>query len=285
MGDKIKNKFKYIESKKNNKLYLDKYYTSYDNMKYCVDKTLEVLKSNGYEISEFLEPSAGAGVFSNYLATSGLDVVAIDIEPDSEDIIKADYLEYPLEYVKGRCIIGNPPYGERLNLARQFFKKSIEIGDYISFILPISQLNNISIMFKFDLIYSEDLGKLIFSGDRYVHCCLNVYVRPKNGLNKKKSNKLKDVSICETKSKKYETFEYDLRMCNWGNATAGKILSDEEHYSSEFKIKIHNNHIKDKIIELLHNTDWRSEIKSSSMLKIQQHHIIDLLKRNIEGIK
>ena len=55
-----------------------------------------ILKDNGYKISEFLEPSAGAGVFSNYLATSGLDVVAIDIEPDSEDIIKADYLEYPL---------------------------------------------------------------------------------------------------------------------------------------------------------------------------------------------
>lgn len=116
-------KFKYIESKNSNKLNLDKYYTSYDDMEYCVNKAWDILKDNGYKISEFLEPSAGAGVFSNYLATSGLDVVAIDIEPDSEDIIKADYLEYPLEYVKGRCIIGNPPYGNRLNLANKFFKK------------------------------------------------------------------------------------------------------------------------------------------------------------------
>ena len=278
-------KFKYIESKNSNKLNLDKYYTSYDDMEYCVNKAWDILKDNGYKISEFLEPSAGDGVFSNYLATSGLDVVAIDIEPDSEDIIKADYLEYPLEYVKGRCIIGNPPYGNRLNLANKFFKKSIEIGDYIVFILPISQLNNTQTFYQFNLLYSEDLGELVFSGERKVHCCLNVYVRPSNGLNKKKVNKLKDVEIIRQDSKRYKDFEYDIRMCYWGDATAGKILSDNETYSGEYKIKIYNESLKKEIINVLTNTDWKKELNSTAMCRIKQYHIVDILKKYIKDIK
>ena len=280
----MRKQFKYIESKGTNKLNLDQYYTSEEDMNYCVNKTLDVLQDNGYSISEFLEPSAGQGVFSNYLATSGLNVVAIDIAPKAEDIIVADYLTYDIEYKKDRLIIGNPPYGSKLNLAQKFFKKSINVGDYISFILPISQFNNTQIMYEFDLIYSEDLGELIFSGDRKVHCCLNVYVRPNNGLNKKKSNKLKDITIVRQDSKKFKEFDFDIRMCYWGDATAGKILKNDEHYSAEYKIKIHNEDIKDKVAEVLSNVDWKKELNCTAMLKIQQFHIINLLKREIKEI-
>ena len=278
-------KFKYIESKNSNKLNLDKYYTSYDDMQYCVNKAWDILKENGYEISEFLEPSAGNGVFSDYLHTSGLDVIAIDIEPEGKNIIKADYLTYPLDYVENRCVIGNPPFGNRLSLANKFFKKSIEIADYIVFILPISQFNNTQTFYQFDLLHSEDLGKLIFSGNREVHCCLNVYVRPKNGLNKKKTKKLKDITIVRQDSKRYEGFEYDLRMCYWGDATAGKILSEGESYSAEYKIKINNEKIKDDIIRVLTTTNWKEELNCTAMCKIQQYHIIDMLCREIPNIK
>lgn len=280
----MKKQFKYIESKGTNKLNLDQYYTSEEDMSYCVNKTLDVLQDNGYSISEFLEPSAGQGVFSNYLTTSGLNVIAIDIDPKAEDIIAADYLTYDIEYKKDRLIIGNPPYGSKLNLAQKFFKKSINVGDYISFVLPISQFNNTQTMYEFDLIYSEDLGELIFSGDRKVHCCLNVYVRPNNGLNKKKSNKLKDITIVRQDSKKFKEFDFDIRMCYWGDATAGKILKNDEHYSAEYKIKIHNEDIKDKVVEVLSNVDWKKELNCTAMLMIQQFHIINLLKREIKEI-
>lgn len=278
-------KFKYIENKNSNKLNLDKYYTSYDDMEYVVNKSWDILKENGYEISEFLEPSAGNGVFSNYLSTSGLEVLAIDIEPDGDDIIKADYLTYDLNYVNGRCVIGNPPYGNRLNLAINFFKKSIEIADYIVFILPISQLNNTQSFYQFDLLYSEDLGVMTFSNTRKVHCCLNIYVRPKNGLNKRRLNKLKDITIVRQDSKRYDNFEYDLRMCYWGDGTAGKILNEDEHYSGEYKIKINNEDIKNEIIETLVNVDWKKELNSTAMCRIKQYHIIDVLKKRIPNIK
>ena len=280
----MEKKFKYIESKGTNKLNLDQYYTSEEDMNYCVNKTLDILQENGYTVSEFLEPSAGQGVFSNYLVTTGLNVIAIDIDPKSEDIIQADYLTYDIKYKKDRLIIGNPPFGSHLNLARQFFNKSVEIGDYISFILPISQLNNTHSMYKFDLIYSEDLGELIFSGDRKVHCCLNIYVRPKSGLNKKKISKLQDIEIVSPRSKKFASFEFDIRMCYWGYY-AGKILKDGERYSGEYKIKIHNEALKDKIITVLTNIDWKKEIKSTSIFMIEKHHIIDILKREIEEIR
>lgn len=280
----MEKKFKYIESKGTNKLNLDQYYTSEEDMEYCVNKTLDILQENGYSVSEFLEPSAGEGVFSNYLAISGLNVIAIDIEPKSEDIIQANYLTYDIKYKKDRLIIGNPPFGSKLLLARQFFNKSVEIGDYISFILPISQLNNTGFMYEFDLLYSEDLGKLMFSGDRKVHCCLNIYVRPKNGLNKKKSSKLKDIEIVRQDSKRYKDFEFDIRMCYWGDATAGKILKDGETYSGEYKIKIHNEALKNKIIDVLKNVNWKEELQSTAMCRIKQYHIIDLLKREIPEI-
>lgn len=276
--------FKYIETKGTNKLSLDQYYTSEEDMNYCVNKTLDILQDNGYAISEFLEPSAGTGVFSNYLATSGLDVVALDIDPKAEDIIQTDYLTYDIEYKENRLIIGNPPYGSRLSLAKKFYDKSVGIGDYISFILPISQLNNKQMLYKFDLIYSEDLGELIFSGNRRVHCCLNIYVRPRNGLNKKSRSKLKDIEIVRQDSKRYADFDFDIRMCYWGDATAGKILSDNESYSGEYKIKIHNSKLKERILHILKNTNWKKELKSTAMCRIKQYHIVDLLKREIPEI-
>ena len=274
--------FKTIESKGSNKLNLDQYYTSEADMKYCVNKTLNILQENGYEVNEFLEPSAGQGVFVNYLYTFSKNVIALDIEPKAENIIQADYLTYELEYKKGRLIIGNPPFGSKLNLARRFYKKSIEMGDYISFILPISQLNNSIFMYEFDLLYSEDLGELVFSECRKVRCCLNIYVRPEKGLNKKSKKTLKDVEIVRSDSKKYSNFEYDIRMCQWGDV--GKILKEGENYSSEYKIKIHNEDLKDKILDILFNTDWKKEITPTTLCGLCKHHIIEVLKRNIPEI-
>ena len=281
-------KFISVNSKTNknsSKLDLDQYYTSYDDMEYCVNKAWDVIKELGYDVTEFLEPSAGEGVFSNYLASSGLDVIAFDIEPKCENIIKQDYLTCDLQYKKGRFIIGNPPYGERLNLAQKFYKKSIELGDYIAFILPISQLWNKQFMYEFDLVYSEDLGKLIFSNSKKVHCCLNVYVRPKNGLNTKPTSKLKDISIYRQDKKGYKDIVEDIRICYWGDGTAGKVLNPNEHYSGEYKIVIHNEKLRHDILDFFNNIDWKKELNSTAMLRIKQYHIVELLKKYIPEIK
>lgn len=255
----------------------DKYYTPIELAKYCIDKTYEIIGREN--ILEVIEPSAGNGSFS-----SQLDCMAYDIKPEHENIIKQDYLTLELPYKQNRLIIGNPPYGRCLSLAQKFYKKSIEIADYIAFILPISQLNNTQSMYEFDLIYSEDLGLKNYSG-KELHCCFNIYKRNPNGLNKSKKIKLKDIKIIRQDSKGYsDILDYDLRMCYWGNGSAGKILKDNETYSAEYKIIINNKKLKDSIIKILTEVDWKNELNKIAMLKIQQFHICNLLKREIPYI-
>ena len=263
----------------------DKYYTPPDLANYCWDKVLEIIGEEN--ISEVIEPSVGNGAFLNH--PTQIVHFAYDIEPectsDITKIFKADYLTSDIKYLYGRLVLGNPPYGEHMNMAQKFFKMSIQIADYIAFILPISQLNNTRSMYEFDLVYSEDLGIKHYT-DRDLHCCFNIYKRPENGeLNKKPVAKLNDITIYRQDSKGYENKDYDIRMCYWGDGTAGKILNPDEHYSAEYKIKINNKELKESITNCLNTFDWKSYLKCIAMRKIQQFHIIDVLKENVKGIK
>lgn len=257
------------------KIALDKYYTPKDLAKYCIEKTFSEIQN----ISEIIEPSAGNGSFSEQLN----DCIAYDIEPENDNIIKQDFLELDIPYKKDRLIIGNPPFGEKMYMVQKFYEKSTEIADYIAFILPITQYNNTNSLYKFDLLHSEDLGKINFS-DRQIHCCFNIYKRPLNGFNKRKQSKLKTVKIIRQDSKKYnEVKDYDLRMCYWGDACAGKILSDNEKYAAEYKFIIADE-FKDKVCEVLKNVKWEEELNFTAMKKIQQFHIVKILKKYVEGI-
>lgn len=263
----------------------DKYYTPIDLANYCIDKTYAIIGEEN--ISEVIEPSVGSGNFLKH--PKRLVHFAYDIEPECQSdttiITKGDYLTQNINYLWGRLIIGNPPYGRCLNMAQKFFKKSVEIADYIAFILPISQLNNTQSMYEFDLVYSEDLGKRIYT-DRELHCCFNIYCRPQNGeLNSKPKTKLKDITIYRQDCNGYENKDFDIRMCYWGDGSAGKILKDDEHYSGEYKIKINNDKLKQQIINVLNNFDWKSYLNCIAMRKIQQFHIVDVLTKSISEIK
>ena len=189
-----------------NKIYLDKYYTPIDLAINCINKTINIIGKKN--ISEIIEPSAGNGSFS--LNIEGC--LAYDIEPQHETILKQDFLKLKLSYKKNRLVIGNPPFGEKMYMAKLFFKKSAQIADYIAFILPISQLNNQNSLYHFDLIYSEDLGIIKYS-DRELHCCFNIYKRPASNLNKQKREKLNSIKIYRQDSKRYNLIDnYDLRL-------------------------------------------------------------------------
>ncbi len=259
----------------------DKYYTPIEIANHCIDKVLEIIGEEN--ISEVIEPSVGGGSFLHH--PKMMIHFAYDIAPecssDTTVITTGDYLEQKIDYLWGRLVIGNPPYGRGLNLAQRFFKKSTEIGDYIAFVLPISQLNNSHFMYEFDLIYSEDLGMQLYT-DRELHCCFNIYKRPSNGeLNNKPIDRIKDITIYRQDCSGYEDKEFDIRMCYWGDGSAGKILSDGESYSGEYKIKIHNLELKDRIIEVLSTFDWKSYLDCIAMRRIKQFHIIDVLLTEI----
>lgn len=260
------------------KLEFDKYYTPLEIAEHCYNKAIEVIGREN--ISEIIEPSAGQGVFLDIDSK----IIGYDIKPDDLRIKEQDYIELDIEYKKGRLILGNPPYGRCLNMAQKFFKKSIDIADYIAFILPISQLNNNRTFYEFDLVYSEDLGEKFYSGIA-LHCAFNIYKRPENGLNKKEKNILKSVKIYRQDKPNYDSLFYDVRMCYWGNATMGKILNEKEHYSAEYKIVILDIENKDKIVKFIKSFDWNNYSKNIAMKHLCQYHIIEVLKKEFPNLK
>lgn len=269
-------------SKNSNKIPLDKYYTLPEVAKHVVDKTKEVIGDEN--ITEYIEPSAGGGVFLDFLDKPYL---AYDIEPEDNRIVRQNYLELELDYKKGRCIIGNPPYGTRNTLSVRFYKKSIQLADYISFILPISQLDSNQQMYEFDLIHSEDLGVHAYSG-REVHCCFNIYRRPKNGeLNKKPNYKLKDVTLTEYRSKKKSIESdviHDYRFCYWGAAT-GKEVKNKGEYAHEMGVDVLKEEIKDEVIQCLRDVNWHEIIRFTATPAVYQWQVYRYLKEQIPELE
>ena len=261
------------------KIQNDKYYTPVNLAKYCIDKTYEIIGKEN--ISEIIEPSAGNGSFSNQL-----DCIAYDLYPEGENIIKQDYLELDLEYKKGRLIIGNPPFGVHNYTSVKFYKKSIGFGDYIAFILPISQLNNNMYMYEFDMIYSEDLGIYKYSNIE-IHCCFNIYKRNSNGLNKKPDYNLKDVELKTVNRGKSRNDKvpksYDFSISGFG-ASMGKVCEYENQYCQQIYFIIHNKEYKDKIIQLIKNANWKYICKSTSSPKLKHWIINKYIKEQIPEI-
>jgi len=235
------------------KLYLDKYYTPIDLAIELIEQTLDFVGRDN--IDTIIEPSAGNGSFSNYLFDNYSDkykVLAYDMEPEENIIIKQDFLKLDLEYNDRCLIIGNPPFGERNNLARQFYKKSCTISKYIAFILTISQLNNTDSLYEFNLIKSMDLNVLNYSKIN-IHCCFNIYLYPKQGVNKKNKIINNYIKIYREDYYNYNNVDYDFAICRRGKI--GKLRENNLN-TQTYKIYCINRNefefIKNKIL----NYDW-----------------------------
>lgn len=115
---------------------LDKFYTKDSTVELC----LSALDVDNYDL--IIEPSAGDGAFSDKL-----DCIAYDLAPENDNIIQQDW--FTVGPQEGRVlVVGNPPFGSRSTLAKNFIKHSIKIGaSTIAFILPeiFSKLSNQSL--------------------------------------------------------------------------------------------------------------------------------------------
>jgi len=109
----------------------DKFYTKKEIAIQCIELVGEFIKISGIEIDEFIEPSAGNGSFYDNLPypKTGYDII-----PENKNIIQKNFFEVNLP-PKKICIIGNPPFGERGNLARRFIEHSLG-ASIIALILP-----------------------------------------------------------------------------------------------------------------------------------------------------
>ncbi len=124
---------------------LDQFYTSQTLAEECVSAFIKTVGPNTSS-DIFIEPSAGAGVFSDILMTLCTNVVSYDIDPKKSYIIRDDFLQVDVstitssetsEHRKIHCI-GNPPFGRQSCMARRFIKKCCVFSDTVAFILPRS---------------------------------------------------------------------------------------------------------------------------------------------------
>lgn len=261
-------------SRKMAKIENNKYYTPQHIVDLVIQRTKEVIGLDN--ISEFIEPSAGNGVFLDKLYELGKPVYAYDLYPEREDIKEQDYLKLDLDYKKGRCIIGNPPFGWANSLLKKFYSASIRISDFIVMIMPISQLNNNNELYQFDLIYSEDLGIQCYS-NKNIHCCLNIFKIP---LDKKyKPNyKLKDLEIIGWRKAKSEVCDYYI-ICYGSNT--GNIFNYPPNNININGIKIHNKIHEEKIIQTLKEAKWQEIYPITTTPNLLQWQIYKYLKEKI----
>lgn len=166
---------------------LDKFYTK----DAIVDLILKKIQLNEFNV--IIEPSAGAGAFSNKIH----NCIAYDIQPENNNIVKQDFLQLNRRFDGKVLIIGNPPFGRNNSLSLAFIKKSAEIADTIAFILPLSYKKQSlydKIPLSFWKVYEEDLPKNSFifeNKDINIPCVFQIYVKRSEKREKQKPRKPK----------------------------------------------------------------------------------------------
>lgn len=115
----------------------EKYYTSHAVVKKLLVSYNKVIERNDTDL--WIEPSAGNGSFTSYLGDRNL--LAYDIAPEAENIIKHDFFELNLDiWSIPLHFIGNPPFGRQSSIAIKFIKRitACEKTKSLAFILPKS---------------------------------------------------------------------------------------------------------------------------------------------------
>ena len=162
----------FLLSKKNK---LDQYYTSPDVVSWCWERLAWRYNLHNFE---FVEPSAGEGAFLR----GDLNIKGYDLEPKHPDVVKQDFLKLDKTFLKGKFVVGNPPFGWASSLALKFINHCSD-ADVIAFILPRTfskKLFQEKVDLNLHLVAEWDLPKnsFILEGLPYdVPCCFQIWER------------------------------------------------------------------------------------------------------------
>ena len=116
---------------------LDQYYTKPDTARECWETLRDVLPVPACR-ARFIEPSAGDGAFFDLLPPRRR--IGLDVAPRHAGIREQDFLtwEHCARDRSLQVVVGNPPFGNRGDLAVRFVNKAAEIADTVGFIVPVN---------------------------------------------------------------------------------------------------------------------------------------------------
>ena len=212
---------------------LDKFYTKDEVAKECISLVPNI---SSYDL--IIEPSAGSGAFSRQIKC-----LAFDIAPECKGIIQQNWLDTLPFKDESILVIGNPPFGNRGSLAKDFIKHSQKIGaETIAFILPdtFSKASNQSYSLfpkEWKLITEHKLDKeksffITKKGFYKVPCSFFIWTKRDNNvdLRKKKLPFSKDFCFLPREDK---TADFSI------NGNSGKIreISEITNPKAEHYIK------------------------------------------------
>lgn len=200
---------------------LDKFYTSKDISKKCVDLLHTFLTVSSTDI--YLEPTAGNGAFLDYLT----NYEAYDLKPEDDRIKEQDIFTFVpnrTDYIT----IGNPPFGKRSKLAIDVFNTVSKYSNVIAFVVPISFLKyNVQKQLDsdFKLIHNWELPKksfLVKNKPYDVNCVFQIWVKknckydthPDIRLTRKPSMKCDDFKIWQYNAtdSQFKNVEHDWEI-------------------------------------------------------------------------
>lgn len=136
----------------------DAFFTPRETSQKIVDYLLEEYPE--WRGLEWVEPSAGDGSFIDACENRGVSIIGYDLDPQREDIIQSDFLNFDDSLdLGGKIVIGNPPYGKRNKLTIDFINRAFGLGAEKIAFLVMSSMMNVSYLKKINRMI--DLVKFI----------------------------------------------------------------------------------------------------------------------------
>ena len=256
---------------------IDKYYTKDSVVNLCLELVKTHVQISSDEL--IIEPSAGNGSFILGIKSMTNYFRFYDLEPDNDEIVKQDYLLYDYGSIKEVFskihILGNPPFGRQSSLAIKFIKKSCELCDSISFILPKSfKKDSLKKTFplQFHLIFEIDLPDKSFLVDEVEHdvpCVFQIWI--KKDVNRPVPMKL--IPNKYTFVKKEENHDISFRRVG---VNAGVIDRETEsksfqsHYFIKFDIEL-----TDELFNELNNITYNCKNNTCGPKSISKQELIE----------
>lgn len=252
---------------------LDKYYTPVDVAKRLIDKTFEIVGKEN--ITEVIEPSAGAGAFSKQIE----NCIAYDIAPDDDSIQQADFLTLDIPYKPGRLIIGNPPYNsKRGTMWKKFLKKSMQIADYVAFIMPASLLNTAlydNILDQGGVLYEEELPKELFGGNINT---IFVIIKKCEWIDKN-IKKIDGINI--RRSYRVDYHPGDFHIIYFGSSAFGELTNRDKERTT-LSLRIDNEDFREYFKDNFNREDLISMAKYVSASYVREYILFKYVKKLYE---
>lgn len=106
---------------------LDLAYTDPATAKSCVADLLRTVP----ESMTFVEPCAGMGAFLEHLPHT---TIAMDVLPRHDGVRQGEFLTWEPPRDGSYCIVGAPPFGDKLWLTNMFTVRALDIANWVGFI-------------------------------------------------------------------------------------------------------------------------------------------------------